>query len=193
MDPNTQVEKTNDQATNVMEQFKPGGRQHGELLKVFPNFLSGLSEVRTHVPPFQQSITRALDKLPMPDVMVTVGEALKLQESLVMFALINQAANTPNLFWMRPVMAIAHSSGFNYRSRSGFIFGWRRERVKDTTQYKFFVRIGPASRYTWVPAVMEKLIELGWEDLAARKSRNKVRRQLQMHPGSLTKIDPNIE
>ncbi len=143
----------------VLERFRM-------YVKTFEGFFDGMKEIRS-ITPIGQSVSQALERVPVPDVMVRVADLLELSEAYVMFALLHQAYSTGKDFNLRHVFAKANSKGFTYRTKSGFIFGWRR--MGKTQIYKFFVILGPTSKYKWIEVAEHNLLNLGWHRMVERK------------------------
>lgn len=141
--------------------------RYSMFVKTFPSFLDGMKEVRQCVFPLNQSVASALEKVPQPDVMIRVSDALELLESYVMFALMHQAYGTPNQEYLKYVFAKASMKGFTYRTKSGFIFGWRK--YGKTQIYRFFVVLGPSTKFSWTEAETKQLEEAGWHKLKRKQ------------------------
>lgn len=135
--------------------------------KTFSSFFEGIQELRRCVSPVNLSVGNALQNVPVPDVMVSLSDALKLGESYVMFALMHQAYGTPKKENLKYVFAKATMKGFTYRTKSGFIFGWRK--YGKTQLYRFFIILGPSTKFAWSEDAKKLLEESDWHKLQKKQ------------------------
>lgn len=147
-----------------------GWRKLGRAMSFVKNFNAfgeGLAEVMKTVKPVGDSITRAVENMPLAKLMIPLGDLIKFQEAIVIYALVSQASVAPDGSRFSLVYCRATSDGFSCRTTHGTVYGWRK--MGKTGMYKFFVIVrsgkpGSQTEKFSEPTVAE-LLALGWREL----------------------------